>query len=733
MNKLFKSIIEKKLGILIVTLILFLFVYISGIGFTTMDDAMFGIHVMNNKLPGQQVIDWAFNQGRFQYFLISPLMALPHLIQNNIYYNFFTVFGLLSVFFSFSFFIGYFLRNRLIGFLTAIYLLSIYQNGWGHNLVTSYSFYIWFSLVTFIISIIILDKLINNYNKKLLFLYLILVFYSLTSESNVLFFILFTFFIIYKNRFLIKKDKIKSLVLIYFPLIIYLGIYFSFKIYTSSEQIYSGTKINFDILAIWKTMWQYTAGGFPGYYFFDGTYSNIISKYQADYPFNKFDLFLVAVGVNGFIKIASIIFGTYVVSNNLRQESTLMTSRQNLTILGFLFLSFIFAANFLQALTPKYQEWVLKFNDPSYVGSSFSTVGFIILFVIILNVITRINKESLYKKVLTFYIICIVCLSLATSYTNFYLKLDQAQSILKWTLVDKMIHSEPFRSIPSQSNISASSLFSVVHGIMHTDEVYWTSYINLNTIHGRDFKGINIKNTESIENRFYMKYSEQVTLGLNSCLFLGDNLNNTIYAYFSNSIENYQLLGKTQKNATIEVFKNEELLFATKTYDGIFNVDNINIGKNDILKIKSSSNIIEESLFFNNSTAKINLSDIKYNFEKGFYSDEITHRWSGPENNSIVEIINSSEEVTSMVIRLSLYALKKKRIKIYQNDLLLEEVQIDKENIKYDIVLNNIIFKKGVNYLKFENLDGTESPDGSNDNRKLGFAISNLIILKEGK
>lgn len=728
MKNISNSSFEKKLIILIFLLSLSFMHYLYGISFTTMDDLWFSLLSLHNGLYAETV-QWALDQGRFQYFFVTPILQISHIIESAFYYNIWTFIGFITISSSLVYFISYFLKNRFIGILCMIYLLALYQNGWGHNLITSYSFYIWFSLSTFIISMIYLDKYIKTKSNKTFYLYNILVFYSFSNESIVLFFILFSFYIISENWGLLKNKKIKSLIFIYGSLIIYLIVYFSFKMFGATELSYEGTNLNLDVMAIFKTLWQYSISGIPGYYFLDGTYTNIISNFQEDMPYNYFDILLLSIGITGVIKVIAIIFSSYVIAYKLRKNLNFLINNKSTMNMGLFLISFVFASNFLVALTPKYQAWVIKYEDVSYTSSSFSFIGFILLFIIIFILITKINKEFYFKITLVLYITSISLLSLFTSYTNFYLKLDQIQSTQKWILVDKMIDSKAFKGIPPLSNILGTSLISNVHGILNTDDRYWTSYINIKTGHGKDSRGILIKTEDIDKSNYTIRYDESSIKNVRAYLLLEDKINNTIYGYFSDSIRNYQIVGKAENDSTIKIFINERLIFTTYTRDGIFEVENININKNDILKISYSSKIIENSLIFNASTVKSNFSGVKYIYYKGFYKDEGTHRWSGPNNKSVIKINNRSKNNVITSLSFSISSLRKKKVNIYINNKLIETLHIDKINKKYDIILKHLVLNKGTNYLEFDDLIGTMSPQNSSDTRKLGFSISNFMQL----
>lgn len=715
-----------KIIILISLLILSLFLYISGIGYTTMDDAMFHIHALRNGVI-EQMNDWALHQGRIQYYFVTPLLVIPHLIDNIVYYNLFTTIGILLITFSSAYFLSYFLKNNFLFIVVSVAVLALFQNGWGHNLITSYSFYIWLLVSIFFVSIVFLDKYLKSTSKKDYSIYFILMFLSLANEVAVLYFVCFTLFVIYLNYDLLKNKKIKSFFIIYAPLFLFLFVYFLFKYLTIEYQTYGGTKVNFDFYAIFKTMWQYSIGGFPGYYYIFDTYKHIVAQYSNTIYTNKLEIFLQVVGIFGFVKVFAIWYVGYLANTTLKDFAQ-KTEAKILVFLSIVVVSFIFASNFLHALTPKYQSWVVDFKDVSYVGSSFSYIGFVLLFVIALVAILKIKNIRFSNILLIVYLAILSVLSIFTSYTNYYVKQDQLQSQLKWAMVKKIFNTEPLKEIAQLSEVSANDLLNKSHGIMHTSEVYWSSYINLNCEDTFHRQGLYIKNDPSEKIKHNIKYVENPSKDLKAYLMLSNYTNNKYSLFVSNKIKDANLVFKTYSNGVVNFIVNNNTIATVQTKDKFVYLKNLSLQENDILTIQSSVPIIEDTIVFADKTTKLDFSDLVVSFDSGFYNDEGTHRWSGPEQTSTISIQSQVNKVVS--VEFGVLSLIPRNIKVYLNDELIDEISAQQVGFKYKIVLNKLKIKQNTNILKFENLNTTQSPINSSDTRKLGFAISDFKIVE---
>lgn len=110
---------------------------------------------------------------------------------------------------------------------------------------------------------------------------------------------------------------------------------------------------------------------------------------------------------------------------------------------------------------------------------------------------------------------------------------------------------------------------------------------------------------------------------------------------------------------------------------------------------------------------RINNNDSKLNF-LGWNASEDSHRWSYDKNAEIVFYIDDIGKFNgNMILEFNTYGAQS--MDIYLNDVLIEKFPIQVFNGKLDLKFNNSLLKQGINMLRFEipnatNSEGIKSP-----------------------
>src|SRR5665647_1537126 len=156
-------------------------------GFTTHDDAYMAINEWNGitwKIAKLQSV----GQGRLVFLWGFPLSAVPYIIDNRAWYlaiKFGSVFLLLT---ALCYVILRLFRSSWVALASLAFFFTLIQNGWEHNALTSYPFVFNFYATSFLVSLGLFAKAIDQ--KKIILAGFAgsLYFFALGSELFVLFF-----------------------------------------------------------------------------------------------------------------------------------------------------------------------------------------------------------------------------------------------------------------------------------------------------------------------------------------------------------------------------------------------------------------------------------------------------------------------------------------------------------------------------------------------------------------
>ena len=157
-------------------------------GITTVDDANIAINYGFTKSLIEVGKILAESQGRLTFFWNYPLLRVPYLVDNQVWYLVFKIGAFILLFASLCYAIGQIFRSTWVSLISIIFFLAFIQNGWDYNALTSYPFAFNIFAVSFLVSLGLFSTAIDRENISLAILSAVLYFLALGSESFVLYY-----------------------------------------------------------------------------------------------------------------------------------------------------------------------------------------------------------------------------------------------------------------------------------------------------------------------------------------------------------------------------------------------------------------------------------------------------------------------------------------------------------------------------------------------------------------
>jgi len=438
--------------------------------FSTFDDMFIDVAW---ELDGLQTgLTSAKSQARFQHLYMWPISAAPHLLDNPLWLNGFRILGFGLVLISLYWAVMRVFIDPALGKFSSLLVLLFFQNGWDHNLVTSYPLIFNLYIASFFASIAVFDVSIERRSIGLACVSALLLFVSLSSEIFILLSPVYVWVLLSGarrfgfSRSLLIKVFLRNLIPLYATIVGYLVVYgvWRFRMGGSS---YDGTSINGDSFKSALTVtWHYSINGFP-------IQSLTELRSSIHYLWNHSEIyFLVALFQSCLMAVLAI---------RLMRQQGGWVPRIRLLQAVFVTGLAMFLVNSLIAVTAKYQAWV-ESGSRSYVYSQYSAYFAAILVALLVVKIgyqrTSPDSSTLVQKFMLGVVAALVfVVSLSVTSRNSVFAEDQKVSSRKWQLVDKWLDSEPFKTISNGSSVVAPALINDYRGIAQSPAWYWTLYV----------------------------------------------------------------------------------------------------------------------------------------------------------------------------------------------------------------------------------------------------------------
>jgi len=458
-------------GLLFVTLFILAVLPLWSIRFTTADDMSAHVQWLLHGLS--LGVPFAEAQGRFMFAYTWPVAAFPYLIDSE-YWLFSTrVIGLLVPIVAMSWAARRVFGSSRVANLAAILVLVLTQNGWEHNLITSYPFVFHMYSASYFVSVGLFALSVERRSVLIACGAALFYFFALSSES----FVLLAPTYLWLLRYIPRQQRYgksisthpawRCLVPMYLTLFLYLVAYWGWRLIfggsTYEGNVIDGGELQ-DMLAV---IWHYSVNGLP------------IQSLMA-LPSSSQQL-LSSSPISIMMLILQSLIATILVVRILRSTHGKPQKNGSLgeEIVALLLAGFL--VNALLATNAKYQNWVAS-GSRSYVLTQYSTYFFVLLLALVavrlislrpLNSVSSLVKKRWFAAIS----IGVFALTLSVGLYNKRFFDEQQSSTQKWTLVDKWIASKEFAKVIPGSTIYAPTLIRHQIGIARTPTTYWPDYV----------------------------------------------------------------------------------------------------------------------------------------------------------------------------------------------------------------------------------------------------------------
>ena len=450
-------------------------------GFTTSDDAGFSINFGHKDIWELTRIK-SVAQGRINYWWAVPLGQIPYVVDSRAWYlamKFGSFFLLLSALY---YAVCKLFRSSWIALASLVFFLAFIQNGWDHNALTSYPFFVNFIAALFLVSLGLFSTAIDRKSLALAGFSGVLYFFALGNELFVLFFPFYVAVLL--SQIALGESVIrrlmsgkKYLLAVALPWMVYLAIYLVWRNIHPSN--YGGNHLDgFNLWAVGRVIATYSLSAFPlaSLHFIFSPHDQLQFVNPAGWR-----VILSELNAAHFIKpaVASFLFARLMTS-----EHFIVPRARTLIIGAALTFVGIFLPNLLVGFTQKYQGWVASGDSNSYLYTYYSFISAVVFCALVLaymNAKSQSWHPKLRRAFILIGIIVTMALSFAVEVRNQYIAFDQKLSHRKWQLMDVVIKSPAFMEIPDGSTVVAPTLSAHQRGIAQAPVDYWSMYAKYKT------------------------------------------------------------------------------------------------------------------------------------------------------------------------------------------------------------------------------------------------------------
>ncbi|NCA76287.1 MAG: hypothetical protein EOM90_08130 [Alphaproteobacteria bacterium] len=470
------------LTILIIAIITFYPLFGTGIG--SADDMA---NYLNTRF-GKEFISARFlaeMSGRFYYLVVGLFHNLPFEVDNMFVIKMFHILPICLCIYLFYRIVLILTQSKEIASLFVLLFFVIAQVSRHTSLFVTYPFYFTFAFALILTAYLLLFRFQKTKKKRyLIFSALLFGVGLLFYEVFILFFGFAALSLLYHNfregnrGFIFIRKTSLQLFPYVFMIICYGLAYVLYSHFHPSE--YAGTTMgggNVTVATFFQVLWKLSYTAFPLTVYdslreFFGYKSELVDGYRDIVPY----LF-------AHTHIEWLIKSILVFCLSIFLLARIPKVKYSLLIIGFAFsVMFTFFPHIPLALTVKYTYYVTTKEMQGYLTTFFSLFGVVLFLAILCSFILNFTKcYTIPRYLLTVAISCaLVLCSFLTDFSNYYVTQDIHQANIRMRVVDEMIKTEPFKSIPQSSNIYAAQLwehpFYMASGV--TEQGFlWTYYI----------------------------------------------------------------------------------------------------------------------------------------------------------------------------------------------------------------------------------------------------------------
>ena len=453
-------------------LALVVFYPLAFVGFATNDDAVLSLVIQRPDGLLSAAYNQAAGLGRFMVMLSFPITQIPYLLDNQIWAFGVKIFGFALLLGAIYWAVLRVFKSSAFALLSLVLILIILQNGWNHDLFTSYPLVFNFYATCFFASVALFVAALEEDRVMKAWLAAVFYFFSMGTEVFVAYAFLFPLLLLSNSGKESKGvvDKLRARFRILLPimagLVAYLLIYVAWRQYYAMAHSYDGNSFNgTSTRGFFKVIYTFGINGFPVLPF-----ENLTSTFSEVYrqsPFLMLSTFIKAI-------VAAALVIDFV-------KKPMLTGLSAVYLIGSLGVSAVcvFLVNLFLALTVKYQTWV-DIGARSFTYTFYSMIFAAIASALVLAMVSRasiMQKPAGRRVVLTFIGGLVVVVAGTVGINNQAFFQDQALSNQKWRLFDMVMKSEDFRAIPEGAVIYSPSLSAHQRGIAQALAPYWSHYV----------------------------------------------------------------------------------------------------------------------------------------------------------------------------------------------------------------------------------------------------------------
>ena len=717
-------------------------------GFTTQDDTNISLmakswHTLLPNASYNAVVTGRFFAG----FLILDL-AVPYLIDSQLYYYALTIGALVVNILCFYALIRRIFRSSDIAVLITALALAFLPNNWQHNPLTAYPFAYSIAMACLLGSFISFlswrcgSGIVPGIVTAVLYFLALL-----TTEAFALYCTIF-FCLSVTTAFDggSRSYRIKRIARAFSPiavsLLLYVLLYLLFK--RTHPGHYEGVQLAAGNLSrTAAVIWQYATSTLPGYYYFHDS-PRMLVAYDGVAP---------VWGINGLVQslrvewIVKAMILCWLCASILRSKGAYVTKRYiGLLPLGILA---IFAPVTLVGLTVKYQHKVIDSHSLGYVHSYFAFFG--TAFVLGLLILLGKRLAALSRRLSAVYPIVVALAlaipSLATDRYNYYITRDQQLSNLKWRMIDEVSSTDAIKTIPYRTIIYAPSLWTY-RGIVENLPGYWSAYLSWRTGKQltvcRTLEEFDSARRERAGHATYFLSYHQEPKDANQFMVLAKApyvpyvSTNTVYStkatlFTYSKYRDFVLIGRYRPGEPANIRVDNQAV--TEVSENAF--------AHEITKSNSPTDLprttIESSVLIDVANLTISffpvvpyLTSFKIDYGRGFYGveeDRAAHLiWNWASGNAEMSIWNRSEQRVDNCVNLRLVTLTTPRTVTIDVNGHQESVAFrDGVTISSTVSLP-VSLVPGENKIYFTTDRPAQRPNG--DTRAIAFGVQNVELCK---
>ncbi|MDD5296587.1 MAG: hypothetical protein PHU46_06700 [Rhodocyclaceae bacterium] len=633
-------------ALLYLILVLLVFYPLAYVGYTTNDDAQLAI--VTKQLGG--IFPAAHFQaaalGRFMVMISFPITQIPYLVDDPIWSFGVKIFGFAVLFSTVYWSITKVFRSSAFALLVLAIIVAFMQNGWNHDLFTSYPLIFNFYAACFFASVGLFSMALEIRSVSKAWAAALLYFFSMGTEVFVSFSFIFPVLAVtatnYRSGGVVAclRGRLRFLLPIAAGLATYLLAYVAWRYVYAAHHSYDGNSFTgASVSGFFKVIFYYGVNGFPIL-----SFHGLPSKFGEVYRQSPFLILPIVIKA----LVASALVVTFIRKPMLSELSTTFIRRA----LGVA-LALVFLVNLLLALTSKYQAWV-EIGSRSFTYTFYSMIFAAIVLSLSLALASRSDfiRQNVGRRISVGLIGCLVFLVAGAVGVNnqFYFQ-DQALSNRKWKLFDFVMKSEEFRAIPEGAVIYAPSLPAHQRGIAQALAPYWNAYVKAKVGKSVDFR---TEGCEAGKPCYYMSFTQDVyrdeqymvlarsdgndrrfakTFSIYAVPHIGGRVLNGFFSGARNGVPSMSVNG-ISVNAVAD-----ERMFSLRLPGDVG-------ARSTKVNVSSEQPIFLDQLIVAIGTEPIHVAPVQVRLSQGFYPLEGTgdEAWSWSGGGTVVEVENFRQE-----------------------------------------------------------------------------------------